>query len=143
MLHVFPIALTSLFAPLFDVKQVVEFVYVGALQRVFSLFRQGTAPHAVYDPCIVASALGIDGFELHAVGMECGDNFGTPNNLRALFAQHVCDGPICEVPLAGGSQTSVEGYAEAEGCGVSFKIFFSGSARPHGVTAAGAGADAI
>ena len=45
--------------------------------------------------------------------------------------------------LGGGSQTSVEGYAKAEGCGVSFKIFFSGSARPHGVTAAGAGADAI
>ena len=103
--------------------------------RGLTLFGQCSATDTEDGPLIGLLAFGIESDELHAIGVEREEHFGLPHDGRALLTQHIEDGLVGHVSLAGSGQATIECYLEAVGPGITVEKLGSGIAWTHRVAA--------
>ena len=72
-------------------------------------------------------------FKFHSVRVKGQENVGAPNDVGAMFAQHLFNGHVGQVTFARCGQTAVEGHAKTDGFGVTELILFGGCAWTHRV----------
>ena len=137
--HILPVATTVVLTPAEDVLggvEVIDLLRAEALVLLALALRQGAAADAIDRPLLGGLVVAVEGDKLHAVGVELQKLRRFPHDLHGGgLAEHLLDGHVGHVALAGGSQAAVERHLEAVGVGMALEEDLCRPLRPHGVAA--------
>ena len=136
-LYVFPEGTAVLVAPFLDISHGMKVVDIFCAQFLVALgaIRKGTAANAVHRPLVDDVAIQVLAHKLHSVRMERQEGLRLPIDVHDMLLQHLLDGNIGHVALAGSSEGTIECHLVRGSITTSLQEELGCTLRSHGMTA--------